>query len=534
MTTVSGTARIESGDVSLGIEFGSTRIKAVLIDPDNEILAVGTHDWESPLVDGVWTYTLEQIRLGLQGTYAALKSAVKDQYGVDLKKIAYMGVSALMHGYLAFDSGGNLLVPFRTYRNTMTGEASERLTAEFGLTVPQRWTISHLYQAILNDEEHVGQVASVTTLAGYVHRLLCGEHVLGIGDASGVFPIDDATRGYDLRCVDSFEKLVAHKGYGWTLLDILPQIKVAGDAAGVLTAEGAALLDPSGALEPGTILCPPEGDAGTGMTATNSVAVSTGNISVGTSVFAMVVLDKPLASAHPEIDPVTTPDGEPVAMVHCINGTGVLDDLIDVLYRAAQVSGAEFSKGKAYDLFYNEALNAAPDASGIVSYNYLAGEHITKLDEGRPLYFWSSDTRLSLGNLMRSSLMSLFASLHLGMDILIKDEGIHIDHFVAHGGIFKTPIVPQRILAAAMNRPIHVGHGASEGGAWGIALLANFLRPEFADLSLADFLKDNVFAQLDQTEMEPSADDVEGFELFIERYRAGLSVEQEAVRALKR
>ncbi|MFP7695747.1 FGGY-family carbohydrate kinase [Trueperella sp. LYQ143] len=524
---------ISEGQTSLGIEFGSTRIKAVLVNTANEILAVGTSDWESKQIDGVWTYTMEQIHGGLQACYRALCADVDERYGVPITSVGYLGFSALMHGYLAFDEAGSLLVPFRTYRNTMTGEASAELTKRFGITIPQRWSVAHLYQAVLNDEEHVSRLTSMTTLAGYAHRLLSGENILGIGDASGMFPIDDATRQYDERCVAIFDELVAHRGYPWKVTDLLPIIKCAGEDAGCLTAEGAAILDPSGVLQPGARMCPPEGDAGTGMVATNSVAVSTGNISVGTSVFAMVVLDKPLTSSHEELDPVTTPAGDPVAMVHCINGTGILDAIVKVFVNFAELIGTDKKKGELYDLLYEHALTGDPDGSQMVAFNYLAGEHVTKVDEGRPLMYCTSDSTISLANVMRVNMMSLFASLRIGMDILTEEEGVHIEHFLAHGGIFKTPIAPQRILAAALNRRIVVSEGAGEGGAWGIAMLANYLRPEYAGkMDLAQYLKETVFNDVEETVLEPDPADVAGYTTFIERYRAGLDVEASALRAL--
>lgn len=518
---------IEAGDTALGIEFGSTRIKAVLVDAHNEILAVGTHDWASHMEGGYWTYTMEDALSGMASAVAALRQNAAEQYGVPLTRIGYLGVSALMHGYLPFDAEGNQLTAFRTYRNTTTEEASRALTEAFGATIPQRWSVAHLYQAHLNKEEHLGRLASITTLAGYVHLRLSGRNVLGIGDASGVFPIDDATRDYDSRALGVIDDLMADAGYGWKVRDLLPDVLKAGQEAGSLTEEGALLLDPTGELQAGALMCPPEGDAGTGMVATNSVAVRTGNVSVGTSVFGMIVLDKPLTSAHEELDPVTTPEGEPVAMVHTINGTVDLDAWVNMFKDTLELMGADFSKPKLYDALYEAALSGDRDGGGIVAYNYVAGEHVTGLPEGRPMLFRTPESKLSISNVMRTHLMALFASFRVGLDVLTKEEGIEFDQFLAHGGIFKSELGPQRILAAATGKRVVVGEGAGEGGAWGIAMLANYLRrPE---ISLSQFLTETAFKDEKTKVVEPDAADVAGYNEFLERYKKGLAVQRAAL-----
>jgi sugar (pentulose or hexulose) kinase len=525
-------ADIAEGRTALGIELGSTRIKAVLIGADHESLAVGSHDWENQFVDRMWTYSLEAVRTGLQECYAALAADVHERYGVELTTVGALGVSAMMHGYLAFDAGDELLTPFRTWRNTNTGAATERLSAEFGHNIPHRWSVAHLYQAILNGEEHVGRLAHLTTLAGYVHWQLTGEKVLGVGDASGMFPIDIGAGGYDPTMLARFDQLAADAGADLTLAGLLPAIKAAGEPAGRHTEAGAKLLDPTGRLRPGAPLCPPEGDAGTGMVATNSVAPRTGNVSAGTSIFAMVVLEQPLSRVHRELDLVTTPAGDLVAMVHCNNGASELNAWVSLFAEFAKALGAPADPSAVFETLFTAALAGAPDCGGLMSYNYLSGEPITDLEEGRPLFVRSPDSRFDLATFMRTHLFASLATLRIGMDVLQKDEGVRLDRMFAHGGLFKTRGVAQRFLAAAIDAPVSVGHVAAEGGAWGIAVLAAFLRDREPGQELADYLGDRVFAGVDLTTETPAEDDVAGFEEFIRRYVAALPVERAAVEHL--
>lgn len=528
---------ITSGDVSVGIELGSTRIKAVLVDSHAETLAVGSCGWENSLLDGVWTYGLEEVWAGLQKTFAALQAQVEKNFGVRVRNVRHMGISAMMHGYLAFAGDGTLLVPFRTWRNTITGQASRELTEVLGMNIPQRWSIAHFYQAILNQEAHVGKVEFLTTLAGYVHWKLTGERVLGVGDASGMFPVAADGSDYDRELVLRFDALVADKAVGkwqsdsdngaWTVKNLLPEVKVSGQVAGTLTAEGALLLDPNGELQPGAVFCPPEGDAGTGMVATNAVKPRSGNVSVGTSVFAMVVLPKPLTAVHEEIDVVTTPDGIPVAMVHCNNGTSELDAWINIFAQFNRLQGVELETSCLYDLIYQTALEASPDGGGLVSFNYLSGEPVTQTSAGKPLFLRNPDSQLNLPNFFRTQLMSIFATLRLGMDILTEEEGVRVDKLVAHGGVFATPMVAQTVLSAALKTPVLVYGGASEGGAWGIATLANFLREEFNSMTLSQYL-DALFADSDSQEVMADSDAVAGYERFLARYRAAIPVQMMA------
>lgn len=523
---------ILDGKTSLGIEFGSTRIKAVLIGPDHQPLASGSHTWEDQLLDGIWTYSEEMIRGGLQACYMALKEDVKARYGVTLTTIGGIGVSAMMHGYLPFDESMNLLVPFRTWRNTMTGKAAAALTELFGFNIPQRWSLAHLYQAILNEEEHVPQVRHITTLAGYAHWMLTGEKALGVGDASGVMPIDSDADFYDAEMIDKFDALVADKHYPWKLRDILPAVLPAGAVAGRLTKDGAALLDPSGDLQPGIPCCPPEGDAGTGMTATNSVAVRTGNVSAGTSVFAMIVLEKPLSRVYPEIDMVTTPTGKPVAMVHCNTCTSDLNAWVRMLAEFAEACGAKMDMNDLYTLLFNKAMEGDKDGGGLVAFNYYAGEPVTGLAEGCPLFTRLPDAPLTLKNFMRTQLYSALATLKIGMDILEKEQ-VAIDCVLGHGGYFKTKGVGQSILAAAINSPVTVMSTASEGGAWGIALLAEYMQRKEAGETLESYLAEKVFSAMASETLEPDPADVEGFKRYIERYQACLTAEKAAAEALK-
>lgn len=537
---------VVAGRTALGIEFGSTRIKACLVDADDpaRVLATGSHEWENDYVDRCWTYSLDAVWAGVQAAYAELAADAERRYGVRPTTFGAIGVSAMMHGYLAFDAAGELLVPFRTWRNTSTGEAAAELSTAFGLNIPLRWSIAHLHQAVLDAEPHVTELDFVTTLAGYVHWRLTGRRVLGVGDASGMFPIDSSAHDYDAALVIRYDDLLAARGGaagGLRLGGLLPEVLVAGADAGALTAEGAALLDPSGGLQPGAPFCPPEGDAGTGMVATNSVAPRTGNVSAGTSIFAMVVLERPLASAHHELDLVTTPAGDPVAMVHCNNGASELAAWAAVFGRFAEAAGLT-RDGRAIDgdavfeTLFREALVGEADAGGVLAYNTLAGEPIAGLDEGRPMVVRTPDSRLTLANLMRAQLYGVYGTLALGMRVL-AGEGVEIDRMFAHGGIFRTAGVAQRFLAGALEAPVAVGETASEGGAWGIAVLAahrleRTAARAHADLALGDYLDARVFAAAPVDEVAPEASDVDGFARYLERYRAGLAAEAAAVDAL--
>ena len=523
---------INEGRTSLGIEFGSTRIKAVLISDDNSTLAAGSHDWENRLENGVWTYTLTDIWEGLQDCYAQLAKDVKNKYGVTLKKVGAIGFSAMMHGYMAFDKEGNLLVPFRTWRNTITGQASYILTKEFTYPIPQRWSIAHLYQAILNKEPHVKDVDFFTTLAGYVHWKLTGKKVLGVGDASGMFPIDIATGSFNEKMMDQFDQLVNDQ-YSWKLRDILPKVLTAGDMAGVLTKEGARLLDPTGDLEEGIPLCPPEGDAGTGMVATNSIARRTGNISAGTSVFAMVVLEKELSKAYEQIDLVTTPSGDLVGMVHCNNCTSDLNAWVGLFKECLESFGQKVDMNDLFGTLYKKALEGDHDCGGLLAYNYFSGEPVTGFDQGRPLFVRTPDAKFNLANFMRVHLFTCLGALKVGMDIMQKEEDVKIDRMLGHGGLYKTPGVGQKVTAAAMNSPVSVMETAGEGGAWGIAVLAAYLINKEASETLEDYLNNKVFAGQNSVTVMPDETDVKGFEKFMELYIKGLMIEEAAVKAME-
>lgn len=520
---------ITEGRTALGIELGSTRIKAVLIGADHKPLAVGSHSWENQFVDRLWTYSLDAVRAGLQECYASLVADVRRRYGVEVTTVGALGVSAMMHGYLAFDAEGRLLVPFRTWRNTNTGAAVEQLSSTFNYNIPHRWSIAHLYQAIVDGEGHVDRIAHVTTLAGYVHWQLTGERVLGIGDASGMFPIDTATGGYHQTMLGQFDTLAANQGFSTGLGTLLPAIRCAGQPAGALTPAGAWLLDPSGALLPGVPLCPPEGDAGTGMVATNSVAPRTGNVSAGTSIFAMVVLEHELSRVHHQLDLVTTPAGDLVAMAHCNNGASELDAWAGLFAQFAAAAGAELDSTTVFETLFRAALDGAADGGGLMAFNYLSGEPITGLDEGRPLFLRTPGSTLDLPTFMRVQLYAALATLRLGLDVLIKDEGAQLDTMFAHGGLFTTKGVAQRFLAAAIDTPVTVGATASEGGPWGMAVLAAYLIHRAPDQSLADYLATRVFAGADVDEITPDAADVAGFDAFMERYVEALPVQRAAV-----
>lgn len=524
---------IVNGETALGIEFGSTRIKAVLVDKTHAPIAMGTHDWENRLENNIWTYSLDDIWNGLQGCYKSLADEVQNKYGVTLTKIGSIGFSGMMHGYMAFDEKEELLVPFRTWRNTMTEEACKKLVPIFNFNIPQRWSIAHLYQAILNGEEHVSKITFFTTLAGYIHWKLSGEKVLGVGEASGMFPIDSTKGDFDAKMVAQFDELIADKGYAWKLGDILPKVLMAGENAGALTAEGAKLLDPSGNLQAGIPMCPPEGDAGTGMVATNSVGVRTGNVSAGTSVFAMVVLEKAMKAVHEEIDMVTTPDGMPVAMVHCNNCTSDLNAWVNLFDEFAKTFGMNIDKNDLYGTLYRNALTGDTDCGGLLAYNFFSGEPIAGADEGRPMFVRTPDAKFTLANFMRSHLYSALATLKIGLDILAKEEQVSVDVMMGHGGFFKTPVVGQQVMAAAMNAPVTVMDTASEGGAWGMAILAAYMQEKAADESLSDYLNNKIFAGQTGSTIAPKADDVVGFDAFLEKYKATLPAERAAIEGLR-
>ena len=517
---------IQAGKAILGIEFGSTRIKAVLIDGDNKPIAQGSHEWENSLVDGLWTYSIEEIWYGLQDCYADM---LKAQYDCVVENLAAIGISAMMHGYMAFDENDKILVPFRTWRNTNTGQAAAKLSELFVYNIPLRWSISHLYQCILEDNSHVKDIKFLTTLAGYIYWQLTGEKVLGVGDASGMLPIDPETKDYNAEMVSKFDKLVAPKGYPWKLLDILPKVLMAGEAAGTLTEEAAKRLDVSGNLKGGIPLCPPEGDAGTGMVATNAVKQRTGNVSAGTSSFSMIVLEKDLSKPSEMIDMVTTPDGSLVAMVHCNNCTSDLNAWVKLFREYQELLGVPVDMNEVYGKLYNNALKGDADCGGVLTYNYISGEPVTGLQDGRPLVVRSANDKFNLANFIRANLYATVAVLKLGNDILFNEEKVKVDRITGHGGLFKTKGVGQRVLAAALNSPISVMETAGEGGAWGIALLAGYLVNNTDERNLADYLENVVFAGNTGTEVSPTAEEVEGFNRYMETYKAGLAIEKAAV-----
>ena len=524
---------IVSGKTVLGIEFGSTRIKAVLIGEDHMPIASGSHEWENRYENSIWTYSLEDVWKGLQESYWNLSNEVSEKYDTSLKTISAIGFSAMMHGYVVVDKDGNLLVPFRTWRNTITGQASEQLTELFQFNIPQRWSIAHLYQAILNKEPHVKDIHHQTTLAGFVHWKLTGQKVLGVGEASGMFPIDSRTNNYDELMLEQFNEKLKAENISWKLQDILPKVLLAGDTAGVLTEEGARLLDPTGGLQAGIPLCPPEGDAGTGMVATNSVAERTGNVSAGTSVFAMIVLEKALSKLYPEIDMVTTPTGKPVAMVHSNNCTSDLNAWVELFHEFTRALGVEISQAKLFEMLYQKALTGDADGGGLLAYSYLSGEHITHLEEGRPLFVRTPESHFTLANFMRVNLFSALGALKIGLDILFEQEQVKIEQVLGHGGFFKTKKVGQRIMAAAMNVPVTVMETAGEGGAWGIALLASYMLHKSESEPLEAYLSDKVFAGENGMTIAPDRADVDGFSAFMERYKKGLVIERAAVDALR-
>lgn len=524
---------IESGKAVMGIELGSTRIKAVLIGEDHKPLASGSYEWENQLVNNIWTYSLEEVWKGIQGCYQNLKKEVLNSYGVTIKSLGAIGISAMMHGYLAFDKKDELLVPFRTWRNTITEEAADLLTEQLHFNIPQRWSIAHLYQAILNKEEHVKDITFITTLAGYVHWKLTGEKVLGVGDASGMFPIDSESKNYNKEMLTTFQQLVASKNYPWSIEELLPKVLVAGENGGYLTETGAQLLDVEGDLKAGIPICPPEGDAGTGMVATNSVGVRTGNVSAGTSIFAMIVLEHELKQVHKEIDMVTTPSGEAVAMVHCNNCTSDINAWVGLLQDFAESMQLKVIKGELFEMLFNKALEAEADCGGLLSYNYFSGESITGFEEGRPVFVRQPDSHFTLANFMRCHLYSSLASLKIGLDILLKEEQVTIDKIMGHGGFFKTKLVGQKMMAAAINTPVSVMETAGEGGAWGIAVLAAYMNHKESHEELSTYLDSKVFNGQVALTISPDVKDVEGFGQFMKLYTSGLEVERAAVKTIR-
>lgn len=519
---------IQYGKAVLGIELGSTRIKSVLIGKDNVPIASGSHDWENSYVSNIWTYNLEDVWKGVQDSYQNMARNVKEKYGVTLKKLGAIGFSGMMHGYMAFDKNDELLVPFRTWRNNMTAQATIELTKLFNYNIPQRWSIAHLYQSILNKEAHVEHIRYMTTLSSYIHWKLTGKKVIGVGEASGMFPIDPDTKNFKLTMLEQFNELIASKSFQWKLEEILPNVLIAGEDAGVLTEEGAKLLDVSGELEAGIPLCPPEGDAGTGMVATNSVARRTGNVSAGTSVFAMIVLERELSKVYSEIDIVTTPFGELVAMAHSNNCTSDLNSWVGLFEEFSKLIGIDLDKSILFEILFNQSLKGDPDAGGLLSYGYLSGEHMTHFEEGRPLFVRSSKSNFNLANFMRVHLFTALGAMKIGMDILFKQEKIQLDKILGHGGLFKTEGVGQRIMAAALNAPVSVLKTAGEGGAWGIALLASYMINKNEGETLEAYLNREVFVE-DEITMSPDSRDVKGFEQFMERYKKGLPIERTAV-----
>lgn len=510
---------------SLGLELGSTRIKAVLIDDNFKIVAQGDYAWENKLVNGYWTYDLNDIHTGVKTCFKNLLSNYKKAYHHDLNKIDAMGISGMMHGYLAFDKNDNLLTPFRTWRNTTTSEASKQLTKLFKFNIPQRWSIAHLYQAILNKEKHVNQIAYITTLAGYIHYRLTNKHEVGIGEASGIFPIDSKTLTYDQKMVNQFNNLIKGK-VKWKLLDVLPKVKVAGEVSETITKDGMKFL---GTNLKSIKLCPCEGDAGTGMVATNSIRVNTGNVSAGTSDFAMIVTNKKLG-VHEEIDMVTTPTGSPVAMVHCNNCTSDINAWINLFSEVLKLNGTKVDQGKLFTKLFNESLKGDKDAGGLTSFNYYSGEGVTKLNKGKPLLIREPDAKFNLANFMKMNILSSLATLKIGLDILTKKEKVKINNIYGHGGLFKTPKVAQEILSAAINAPVSVLSSAGEGGPYGMAILASYLINKGKKESLEDYLAKKVFKNVKVVTIKAKATDVAGFNKYLARYQKYLAVEKEVIK----
>ncbi|MDD3278686.1 MAG: FGGY-family carbohydrate kinase [Lachnospiraceae bacterium] len=523
---------IIQGKTALGIELGSTRIKAVLIDLSGNVLAVGIHDWENSLVNNIWTYGLEEIHQGIRSCYASLRAEVWDTYGITLKTVGAMGVSAMMHGYMALNKDGAQIAPFQTWRNTNTQEAADELTELLGFNIPLRWTAAHLYQRILDGEAHVKEIAYVSTLSAYIHWKLTGQKVIGIGDAAGMFPIDSEKLDYDADRCRKFQALLEKHGFSQKLEDIFPKVLTAGEEAGRLTKEGAAFLDDTGELQEGIPLCPPEGDAGTGMTATNSVAPRTGNVSAGTSTFAMIVLEKQLKKVYREIDMVTTPTGFPCAMSHANNGTSDLNAWVNLFGEFAALMGVSTDMGTLFRKLYTKSLEGDPDCGGLLAYGYYSGENITMLNEGRLAFLRTADSRFNLANFMKVNLYTSLGAVKLGLDILMEDEKVKVDRIMGHGGFFKTKGVGQRYLAAAVQAPVTVMDTASEGGAWGIALLAAYLIDGKKEEKLEDYLNNRIFAELSGETITPSKEEIEGFQVFMEHYKSGLAVEKCAIESI--
>lgn len=522
-------AVIQNGKAVLGIELGSTRIKSVLIGKDNVPIASGDHDWENSYVNNIWTYSIEDVWKGVQDSYQKMALDVKEKYGVTLKNVGAIGFSGMMHGYMAFGENDELLVPLRTWRNNITAQATGKLTELFNYNIPQRWSIAHLYQSILNKEEHVANIRYMTTLSGYIHWKLTGKKVIGVGEASGMFPIDLDTKNFNQKMMDQFNDLIGSNKFPWKLEEIMPKVMTAGEDAGVLTEEGAKLLDVSGELKAGIPLCPPEGDAGTGMVATNSVARRTGNVSAGTSVFAMIVLERELSKVYSEIDLVTTPCGHLVAMAHSNNCTSDLNGWVGLFDEFSKLMGIDIDKNTLFGTLFNQAVKGDPDGGGLLAYGYLSGEHMTHFEEGRPLFVRSSDSNFNLANFMRVHLFTALGAMKIGMDILFKQEEVKLDKILGHGGLFKTKGVGQSIMAAALDAPVSVMETAGEGGAWGIALLASYMINKADDETLEEYLNREVFTNDEGITISPNSRDLEGFEQFMERYKKGLPIERAAI-----
>lgn len=520
---------IKAGKTALGIELGSTRIKGVLVDFKGNVLAVGIHDWENSFIDNIWTYSLDEIHKGVQSCYRSLRKEVEEQYGVILRKIGSIGISAMMHGYMALDCNGKQIAPFQTWRNTNTQKSADALTELFHFNIPLRWTVAHLYQRILDNEEHVKYLDYVSTLSAYIHWKLTGCKVIGIGDAAGMFPIDSDINDYNAEMMDKFNELIEQYDYSWKTEDIFPKVLVAGEQAGVLTEEGAAFLDETGNLEPGIPLCPPEGDAGTGMVATNSVAPRTGNVSAGTSTFAMIVLEKQLEGLYREIDMVTTPTGFPCAMSHANNGTSDLNAWVSLFGEFAKLMGMKTDTGELFGKLYKNSLNGDADCGGLLAYGYYSGENITMINEGRLAFLRTADSRFNLANFMKAHLYTSLGAVKIGLDILTEKEQVKVDRIMGHGGFFKTRGVGQKYLAAAVEAPVTVMDTASEGGAWGIALLAAYLVDQNEGEHLEDYLENRIFVELSGETLHPTTEDIEGFRVFMERYKAGLAIEKSAI-----
>lgn len=523
---------IENGQTALGIELGSTRIKGVLVDYAGNVLAVGFHDWENSFINNIWTYSLDEIHAGLRDCYASVRKEVEAKYGITPKTFGAIGISAMMHGYMALDKDGNQIAPFQTWRNTNTQQAADELTELFQFNIPLRWSVAHLYQRILDGEEHVKNLDAVYTLAAYIHMKLTGERVIGVGDAAGMFPIDSKTNDYNQKMVDQFDELISKYHFNWKLRDLFPKVLVAGQNAGYLTEEGAKFLDETGTLEPGIPFCPPEGDAGTGMVATNAVAPRTGNVSAGTSTFAMLVLEKPLSKLYREIDMVTTPTGFPCAMSHANNGTSDLNAWVNIFKEYSELMGYKVDTGELFSKLYTNTLKGDPDCGGLLAYGYYSGENVTFINEGRLAFLRTPNSKFNLANFMKVNLYTSLGAVKIGLDILMKDEGVKVDRITGHGGLFKTKGVAQRYLAAAVNTPVTVMDTASEGGAWGIAVLAAYLADKKEGEKLEDYLDNRIFSGLSGTTLEATPEEVEGFETFIKRYKKGLDIEKAAIKAM--